>query len=214
MVYEQITEMVINGKNRPGVNLYWGWELDFLTNIQNLHNPVLDVIMKIFTTLGEAGLLWIAISIVLAIIPKTRKCGFTMMLSMILTLAIGNGILKNVLARMRPCWVYDLSQIGKEMLIKLPKDYSFPSGHTMNGVTASMVILFYSVKNKKTILAGIGAVLMAAIIAFSRMYLFVHWPTDIMVGALVGLVDAIISFFVMKKVYPIITAKIAAKKNK
>lgn len=197
---------------KQGVKLYWPWELDFLLDIQASQPAWLTWIMKILSLLGSAGALWIVISIICAIIPKSRKCGFTMIFAMVITFIIGNLILKNVLARFRPCWVYDLSQIGNEMHIKIPTDYSFPSGHTMNGVTASLVILFYTIKSKRTVWMGAVAVVLAGLIAFSRMYLFVHWPTDIIVGALVGIIDAIIAYFVMKKVFELVD-KARAKKN-
>lgn len=178
------------------------WEMDFLLSLQNLHSAPLDVIMKCFTYLGEAGILWIAISIVLAIIPKTRKCGFTMMFSMAITFILGNLVFKNLIARGRPCW----ENQAIEMLIKRPHDFSFPSGHTMNGITASLCIFFYYHK------AGIGAIVVACLIAFSRMYLFVHWPTDIIGGILLGAVDAVISFFVVEKIYEAVSAAIKKKK--
>ncbi len=217
MVYEKIAEFAPIGLSelKDGIMLYWQWEMDFLIKVQEGHVGWLDAIMKFLSTIGDAGILWIVISVILAIIPKTRKCGFTMMLSMVLTLAIGNGILKNVISRFRPCWVYDLADIGKSMLIKVPTDYSFPSGHTMNGVTASVVIFIYSLKNKKAVPAGVAAIVLAGLIAFSRMYLFVHWPTDIMAGAVVGLIDAIISYFIMTKlVFPAVEKAIANKKAK
>jgi len=184
-----------NGK--VGDIFYWMWEMDFLKSIPRA--DWFTIIMKIFTYLGEAGAMWIILSIVLCIFAKTRKTGATMMLSMIVTVIIGNVILKNCFARFRPAWV-DVDFFNSiKYHIGIPSDYSFPSGHTMNGVTASMCILFCAIKDKKNILAGVGAVIVAGIIAFSRMYLFVHWPTDIMAGALVGLIIAIVSFIVMDK---------------
>lgn len=184
-----------NGK--AGDILYWMWELDFLKSIPR--EDWLTIIMKVFTYLGEAGALWILLSIVLCIFAKTRKTGATMMLSMIVTVIIGNVILKNCFARFRPAWVDEAFFNSIKYHIGIPNDYSFPSGHTMNGVTASMCILFCTIKEKKNVIYGVGAVVLAGIIAFSRMYLFVHWPTDIIAGAVVGLIIAIASFFIMDK---------------
>ena len=169
---------------------YFPWEMNFLQSLQSIRTAPLDVIMKCITTMGNMGLLWIGLAIVLAIIPKTRKCGLTMGMAMAITFIIGNLVLKNLLMRGRPCWVDD----SVNMLVKIPKDFSFPSGHTMNGVTASLVIFFYNHK------AGIAPIILACAIAFSRMYVFVHWPTDIICGAILGAVDAVIAFFVMKKI--------------
>lgn len=191
-----------NGK--VGDIIYWLWEIKFLESIPR--EDWLTIIMKVFTYLGEGGAMWIVLSIVLAIFAKTRKTGFTMMISMIGAVIIGNVILKNCFARFRPCWVIISDTFnGTEFFnsikyhISIPNDYSFPSGHTMNGVTASMSILFCTMKDKKKVFYGIGAVVLACIIAFSRMYLLVHWPTDIIAGAFVGLVIAIGSYIIMDK---------------
>ncbi len=101
-----------------------------------------------------------------------------MLAGMLTGLIIGNLILKNLVARERPCWI-DSDIL---MLISIPEDYSFPSGHTLAS-TISAVILMQ--EDKKL---GIPAVILAVLIAFSRMYLFVHFPTDILGGLLLGLV--------------------------
>ena len=105
-----------------------------------------------------------------------------MVISMAITFIIGNLILKNLIARERPCWLD--TQIA--LLIKSPKDYSFPSGHSMNGFAASIALLC----NDKKL--GIPAVILASLIAFSRLYHFVHFPTDVMVGILIGTTVAIL----------------------
>jgi len=174
---------------------YGQWEMDFLQMIQNMHVDWLTVIMKIFTTMGNAGICWIVLSLVLAVIPKTRKCGLTMIMAMAITFILGNLVFKNLAARARPCWVdYDTFAAIKNG-IRQQHDFSFPSGHTMNGITASLVIFFHYRRE------GIIAFAVAVIIAFSRMYFFVHWPTDILAGVLLGAVDAVISFFVVNKIY-------------
>lgn len=105
-----------------------------------------------------------------------------MVISMAITFIIGNLILKNLIARQRPCWLD--TQIA--LLIKSPKDYSFPSGHSMNGFAASIALLC----NDKKL--GIPAVILASLIAFSRLYHFVHFPTDVMVGILISTTVAIL----------------------
>lgn len=112
--------------------------------------------LTFFTTIGESGLVWIVIAIVLTCIPKTRKCGLTMMIAMAITYLVGNLFLKNVIARPRPCAV-DNSVILK---IPFPSEYSFPSGHTSNGFAGAVTIFSYYRK------AGILSLLVAAIIAF------------------------------------------------
>ena len=147
--------------------------------------------MIFLSAIGEAGIVWILISIILACFPKTRRCGITMMISMALTFLLGNLILKNLIARPRPCAI----DTNIKLLVKFPSEYSFPSGHTMNGFTAAVSIFLYHKR------AGIAALLLAAAIAFSRMYLFVHFPTDILGGIVLGTLDAILTYYVVKRAF-------------
>ena len=156
------------------------WEFDFLYALQKMHGPVWDSIMVFLSALGNAGILWIAIGVFLCIFPKYRKWGFQMIAAMALTFLVGNLILKNLIARERPCWLD--SQVP--LLLESPKDYSFPSGHSLNGFTAATTLLFFDRR------LGIPAVILASLIAFSRLYLFVHFPTDVFVGIVMGLVIA------------------------
>lgn len=93
---------------------------------QPLHNPVLTVIMKFFTTIGEGGAVWILAAVLLLLFKKTRKAGIILAGALILCLLSCNIALKNLVARPRPCWRRE----DLEMLIAIPKDFSFPSGHT------------------------------------------------------------------------------------
>ena len=168
------------------------WEFDFLFFLQDIHTPLLDKIMLFFTRMGNIGMPWIGIAVILLCFKKTRKCGIAILGSLLLKELIGNLILKNLIARDRPCWIYDTVPL----LISAPSSYSFPSGHTFDGFAASVSILLY---NKK---AGIFAVIVAAIIAFSRMYLFVHFPTDILASVVLGTVVAVLVHKVVEAYYP------------
>ena len=161
---------------------YWNWEFDWLYALQEIHNPVLDAVMAFLSDIGNAGILWIALSVLFMIPKKTRTTGFQMMLSIIITFVIGNLILKNVIMRARPCQIDETVAL----LVAMPSDYSFPSGHSMNGFAASIALLC----NDKKL--GIPAVILASLIAFSRLYHFVHFPTDVMVGILIGTTVAIL----------------------
>ena len=163
-------------------------ELQILHAIQEIHQGWLTDVMRLFTTIGESGLVWIAIAIVLTCIPKTRKCGLTMMIAMAITYLVGNLFLKNVIARPRPCAV-DNSVILK---IPFPSEYSFPSGHSSNGFAGAVTIFCYYRS------AGLLSLLMAALIAFSRLYFFVHYPTDILGGILLGTLDALLAVWLVK----------------
>lgn len=166
------------------------WEFDILYALQNIHNPILDSIMTVVSNIGNAGIFWIIVAFLLLIPKKYRKCGLQVMAAMMIAFIIGNLILKNLVHRDRPCWI----DPSIPLLVPMPSDYSFPSGHSMNGFAASITILL----NDKRI--GIPAVILAAVIAFSRLYNFVHFPTDVIVGTLIGIVVAIfVNWIFIKK---------------
>ena len=151
-------------------------ELEWLYWIQGVRNPFLDGVMPAVTFLGNGGWFWILAGAVLLAVPKTRKMGFCVLLSLLLGLILGNGLLKNLIARSRPCWLDE----SVALLIKVPEDYSFPSGHTLASFEAAVSILLYRRK------WGILAVALACLIGFSRLYLFVHFPSDVLGGAVLG----------------------------
>jgi undecaprenyl-diphosphatase len=169
---------------------YWNWEFDWLYALQGIHNPVLDTIMVALSTIGDAGIVWILLSLVLLIPKKYRKTGIQMLISIVVTFIIGNLILKNIVMRARPCQIDETVAL----LVTMPGDYSFPSGHSMNGFTASVALLC----NDKKL--GIPAVVLAALIAFSRLYNFVHFPTDVLFGAALGTVVALLTCAVFQRV--------------
>lgn len=164
-------------------------ELAILYAIQGLHRDWLNPIMILLSAIGESGLIWILLSIVLAVLPRTRRCGLTMMAAMALSFILGNCLLKNLIARPRPCAV----DTSVQLLVPFPSEYSFPSGHTLNGFTAAVTIFLHYRR------IGIAALLLAGAIAFSRMYLFVHYPTDILGGLVLGIADACLMVFLAKK---------------
>ena len=164
-------------------------ELEILHAIQELHRDWLSPIMILLSTIGEGGMCWIVASLVLVCIPRTRRCGLTMMASMALTYLLGNILLKNLIARPRPCAI----DTSVTLLVPFPSEYSFPSGHTSNGFSAAVTIFGYHRK------AGVAALLIAATIAFSRMYLFVHYPTDILGGIILGTLDACLILYAARR---------------
>ncbi len=129
----------MNKQKRKGVS----FELEILNQLQKLHTPVLDKIMVFITNLGSAGIIWIILTLVCLIIPRTRKVGWVMTASLIVDLILCNGILKNLVAENRPCDVNKSIQL----LIKRPWDYSFPSGHTAASF-ASVTALYLAGEKK------------------------------------------------------------------
>ncbi len=161
-----------------------GFEFEILHMIQQWHTPILDSIMVTITRFGDGGIGWIVLGILLLVCKKTRKCGMCVLLSMTVCFLLGNVALKNLIGRLRPCIV----DPSVRMLISTPGGYSFPSGHTLHAFTAATSVFLYY---KKT---GIAALVLAALIAFSRMYLYVHYPTDILGGMVLGVTVAVLMY--------------------
>ena len=153
----------------------------------NLWCPFLNAVMPVITLLGDAGIFWIAIAVVLMFFPKTRKIGFGMGAALLMGLVICNIMLKPMIARIRP-YDYQLEHFGVtiKLLIDAQHDFSFPSGHTIASFEAATVILLH---NKKF---GIPAMVLACLIAFYRLYLYVHYPTDVLVSVVLGLALAFV----------------------
>lgn len=171
------------------------FDLPILDWIQaNLKSDLLDTVMPIITLFGDGGVFWIAIAVLLLCIPKTRKIGLGMGFALLMGLVVCNITLKPLVQRIRP---YDLQeQLGVTipLLTKRMHDYSFPSGHTIASFEASVVLL----KNNK--LMGIPAVILAFLIAFSRLYLYVHYPTDVIFSFFAGILFAFLGDALANKV--------------
>ncbi len=162
----------------------------------NLWNPVLDAIMPIITLLGDAGIFWIALAILALFFPKYRKMGLSMGAALLIGVLLCNVTLKPLVGRIRP-YDYQLEHFGKEipLLISAQHDFSFPSGHTIASFEAAVAITLY---NRKL---GIPALLLASLIAFSRLYLYVHYPTDVLASIVLGTAIAFLGCWLVKKGY-------------
>ena len=162
----------------------------------NLWCPFLDVVMPIITMFGDAGIFWIAVSVLFMITKKHRKTGIGMALALVMGLLICNIWLKPTVARIRP-YDFQMEYFMKEipLLAGTMHDFSFPSGHTIASFEGAVVILL---NNKKL---GIAAVILAVLIAFSRLYLYVHYPTDVIVSIILGTAFAFLGNYLAKKVY-------------
>ena len=148
---------------------------------ENLHCAFLDTLMPLITVLGNGGIFWIALALLLMITPKYRKAGFSMALALLMGLVVCNLTLKPLVARIRP-YAYQLDHFGKtvSLLISAPHDYSFPSGHTIASFEGAVALLLHHRK------LGIPATVLAVLIAFSRLYLYVHYPTDVLASVILG----------------------------
>ena len=141
---------------------------------------VLDCIMPKISMLGNFGIIWIVCALLLILSNKYENAGEQIAYGLIAGVVFGNILLKHIFARPRPCWI----DTDKQLLIKKPKDYSFPSGHTLSSVIAASVLMHTSIA------FGIIAITVCLLILFSRMYLFVHYPSDILGGVFLGMVIA------------------------
>lgn len=182
-------------------------ELRILDFIQSLRTPFGDAAMPFISKLGNTGMIWIILALVLLIIPKTRSYGVLVTAALLADVILCDGILKHLFRRVRPCDI----NMAVQLLIPRPKDFSFPSGHTASSVAVSTALFLvrkkkyatgdgqervYSVMGKLWIPAWI----LTAVIAFSRMYLYVHYPTDILGGIVTGLAAGYIGYLVMEKI--------------
>ncbi len=148
--------------------------LDFIRD--HFRCDFLDMAMPKITALGNKGFVWISAAAAMLVFPKYRKDGIKLGVSLGAGALIGNAALKNLVERARPCWIKPV----EDMLISMPHDYSFPSGHTLSSFAAATVIMK---ANRKM---GIAAYILASLIGFSRLYLYVHFPTDVLAGAVIG----------------------------
>lgn len=161
--------------------------LTFLSNLdqtifffvqKNFHFPILDKIMILATVTGNKGLIWILISLWLFIHKKTRHIGIITLLALTLSVIMGEGLLKHIVQRPRPYADFSLAHL----LVDKSTTYSFPSGHTATSFAAAYALSKYIKKFSLVIWT------IAITIAFSRLYLFLHYPSDIVAGVVLGLI--------------------------
>lgn len=151
----------------------------------------LDVFVPFYSSLGNGGMLWIAMAVVLLFSKRYRYVGVAMLCGLALGWLVGNSLLKPLIARPRPCWL----DPSMALLISTPQDYSFPSGHTLSSTIAATVL--WQSGNR---LLGGGGVALAVLMALSRLYLYVHFPSDILAGVVLGiLIGVVVSYFCYKK---------------
>lgn len=177
-------------------NLAVSFDLPILDWIAaNLWCPLLDTVMPIITLLGDAGIFWIALAVLFMITKKYRKTGIGMMLALMMGLLLCNIWLKPTIARIRP-YDFQMEYFSKEiqLLAGGMHDFSFPSGHTIASFEAAVVIALNSKK------LGIPAMILAVLIAFSRLYLYLHYPTDVLFSVILGSALAFLGNYLAQKI--------------
>lgn len=173
--------------------------MDFLTQLDGtvllwiqeyLRRDFLDPIITFITSFGDAGWFWILLSVILLFTKKYRPVGFTGLLALLIGFLITNLWLKNMVMRIRP---YEIVE-GLTLIGKKAHDFSFPSGHSTASMAASSVFLVGMPKK-----FGIPAFLLGLFICFTRLYIGIHYPTDVLAGILIGFAAAFAAVWIMKK---------------
>lgn len=157
---------------------------------EHVRQDFLSPVVKFITHLGDAGWCWILLAVILLIVKKTRKIGVVTAVSLLSSYVVNNLILKNLVARVRPYEAVD----GLQRIIEAQSDFSFPSGHSASSFAAAVVIFMLCPRKY-----GVPALVLAFLIALSRLYVGVHYPTDVLTGVISGTVIAVIVCTVYKK---------------
>jgi undecaprenyl-diphosphatase len=165
-------------------------EIDFLDFIrEHFTSPLMDCIMKAITLLGNGGLFFIIIAAAFIIVKKTRPLGLTLALALIFESLTVNVVLKPLMGRQRPYVFNESAQI----IIPVLNDYSFPSGHAALAFAFAFSLLAVG---KKPFWAG---VVFACVMGFTRLYLYVHYPTDVLAGAIIGSLCGYLAYYIVDK---------------
>ena len=143
---------------------------------QHLKTRRMDRLMLWATRMGDGGALWLLISFLLLCREKTRHAGFALVFCVVICAAVGNLAIKPIFRRTRPCNL----NFSLPLLLKRPVDSSFPSCHTLTSFAAAVTVC------QTGGFLGAAAFFLASLISFSRMYLYVHYPSDVLIGAVIG----------------------------
>ena len=162
-------------------------ELDILNAIHSISSPAMDSLMLGITYAATSGILWFGIALSMVCMRKHRRAGVVLIVTVAAAYIVCDVLIKPVIGRTRPCEFADF-----EMLVPVPDTYSFPSGHTMSSFAAATVLALAFRRWAPLPL------LFACLVGLSRMYLFVHWPTDVLAGALLGVFVALVSVYLFR----------------
>ncbi|MDR0648956.1 MAG: phosphatase PAP2 family protein [Synergistaceae bacterium] len=143
---------------------------------RHLKTRRMDRLMLWATRMGDGGILWLLLSALLVCREKTRHAGLALLLCVTVCAAIGNLALKPFFKRTRPCNL----NFSLPLLLKRPCDSSFPSCHTLTSFAAAVTLC------QTGSFLGTASFFLASLISFSRMYLYVHYPSDVLIGAVLG----------------------------
>lgn len=197
-------------ERRDTVEIFFDWLLPFDLGvfqwIQGIHNDVFDALMVGITTLGNAGAVFIALGLVLLFTKKYRKAGFAVLVALIVMLLCNDLFLKEFFERPRPFNLFEsnpekYTEWGAKYiypdLVQKPNSYSFPSGHTASAIAAATALLWH---NRKW---GIPTMVFALLMGFSRIYVQVHYCTDVMGGIISGAICGLVAVLIVKFLFPV-----------
>ncbi|KOF57197.1 phosphatase [Clostridium sp. DMHC 10] len=156
-----------------------------------MQNKYLDRLMPIVTGMGNLGVIWIMMAVALILDKPYRLIGNIVILTLIISTIVGEGVVKHIVRRVRPC----NHENNVSLLISKPISYSFPSGHTLSSFAVAEVLSMYF-SQYKLIFIGI-----AFLIALSRLYLYVHYPTDVIAGIIIGIFCSKLIFIILQEGY-------------
>lgn len=157
----------------------------------SIHGSVLDPLMVGITYSATSGLIWFVLGFLMTCSRRWRRCGVSVIVAVILAYIVVDVILKPLVCRERPFDVADF-----DLLVAAPDTWSFPSGHTASAFAGATAILIH---NRRW---GAVAMAYASLVGLSRVYLCVHWPTDVIAGALVGIALALLAVWFMSRWVP------------
>lgn len=157
---------------------------------ENCRTAWLDVVFPVITSMANDGIIWIALTLVLLAIKSQREYGAQAAIALIIGFVLCNCVLKTAVDRIRP---FELANIT-ELLVRPPTDASFPSGHSTASFAMSTVLLLNRHPLRWPVL------ILSVLIALSRLYLYVHYPTDVLAGVLLGILNGVLAVTLWRKV--------------
>ena len=155
-----------------------------------IQSDFMDELMSFITFLGDKGLIWFLTAFILLLIPRTRRAGTMMLFSVGVSFLFSEGILKQIVQRPRPF----IEHSELMLIIPAPSGFSFPSSHSCTSFAASTALFI----NNKPL--GTVGLIIAVLIAFSRIYLTVHYCTDVVSGSILGIISAVITALIFKAI--------------
>lgn len=171
------------------INKFDNYILNFIKKY--IHNKYLDILMPIITAMGNLGAVWIIMAVIISLGDNNRPIGYMVILTLIISTILGEGIIKYTVKRVRPC----NKDKDANLLILKPRSYSFPSGHTLSSFAVSEMLSMYYPKY------GFVFIGIALLIALSRIYLYVHYPSDILAGIILGILVTKLILIVLQSGY-------------